>query len=103
MGNELVRLLRPLEAMMRWFDAAGVRAAIIGGVAASLLGKPRLTRDIDAVMMDADAEALIRKWGSVWISAEDHGCSRLRSEHEQAFTALHRRGTFPFSVVPRSR
>ena len=59
MGSELVRLLRPLEAMMRWFDAAGVRAAIIGGVAASLLGKPRLTKDIDAVVMDAEAEALI--------------------------------------------
>src|SRR5215218_6202356 len=59
MGSELVRLLRPLEAMMRWFDAAGVRAAIIGGVAASLLGKPRLTKDIDAVVLDADAEALI--------------------------------------------
>lgn len=36
MGSELVRLLRPLEAMMRWVDAAGVCAAIIGGVAASL-------------------------------------------------------------------
>src|SRR5688500_11404827 len=59
MGSELVRLLRPLEAMMRWFDAAGVHAAIIGGVAASLLGKPRLTRDIDAVVLDAEPEALI--------------------------------------------
>lgn len=44
---------------MRWFDATGVRAAIIGGVAASLLGKPRLTKDIDAVVLDTDAEALI--------------------------------------------
>ena len=44
---------------MRWFDAAGVHAAIIGGVAASLLGKPRLTKDIDAVVLDAEAEALI--------------------------------------------
>jgi len=45
--------------MTRWFDATGVRAAIIGGVAASLLGKPRLTKDIDAVVLDAEAEALI--------------------------------------------
>jgi predicted nucleotidyltransferase len=59
MASELVRLLKPLEAMMRWFDAAGIRAAIIGGVAASLLGKPRLTKDIDAVVMDAEAESLI--------------------------------------------
>jgi predicted nucleotidyltransferase len=60
MGSELVRLLKPLEAMMRWFDAAGVRAAIIGGVAASLLGKPRLTKDIDAVVLDVEAEVLIQ-------------------------------------------
>ena len=59
MGSELVRLLKPLEAMMRWFDAAGVHAVIIGGVAASLLGKPRLTKDIDAVVLDAGAESLI--------------------------------------------
>lgn len=58
MASELVRLLKPVEAMMRWFDA-GVHAAIIGGVAASLLGKPRLTKDIDAVVLDAEAEALI--------------------------------------------
>ncbi len=59
MGSELVRLLKPLKAMMHWFDATGIRAAIIGGVAASLLGKPRLTKDIDAVVLDVDAEALI--------------------------------------------
>jgi predicted nucleotidyltransferase len=45
--------------MMRWFDATNVRAAIIGGVAASLLGKPRLTKDVDAVVLDMDAQALI--------------------------------------------
>ncbi len=59
MGSELIRLLKPLQAMMRWFDATGTQAAIIGGVAASLLGKPRLTKDIDAVVLDAGAEALI--------------------------------------------
>jgi hypothetical protein len=50
--------------MMRWFDAEGIRAAIIGGVAASLLGKPRLTKDIDAVVLEADAEALIASGAS---------------------------------------
>ncbi|HEX6642172.1 MAG TPA: hypothetical protein VF215_13720, partial [Thermoanaerobaculia bacterium] len=59
MESELVRLLKPLEAMMRWFDTANVRAAIIGGVAASLLGKPRLTKDVDAVVLDMDAQTLI--------------------------------------------
>ena len=36
------------------------RAAIIGGVAASLRGTPRFTRDIDAVVLEADAETLLR-------------------------------------------
>ena len=44
---------------MRWFETAALRATIIGGVAASLLGKPRLTKDIDAVVLEADAETLI--------------------------------------------
>jgi predicted nucleotidyltransferase len=52
-------LRTPLSALMRWFESAGLRAAIIGGVAASLRGKPRLTKDIDAVVLDADAEVLI--------------------------------------------
>lgn len=59
MEQDLERLRAPLDAMMRWFSAAGVRAAIIGGVAASLLGKPRLTNDIDAVVLDAEPEALL--------------------------------------------
>ena len=60
MEDDLDRLRVPLAAMMRWFHAAGIRAAVIGGVAASLLGKPRLTKDIDAVVQDTDAEATSR-------------------------------------------
>jgi hypothetical protein len=45
---------------MRWFGEAGLRGAIIGGVAASLRGRPRLTKDIDAVVLEADAEELLR-------------------------------------------
>lgn len=59
MEDDLDRLRVPLAAMMRWFHAAGIRAAVIGGVAASLLGKPRLTKDIDAVVLDTDAESLL--------------------------------------------
>lgn len=54
------RLLQPLAALMRWFAAEGLRGAVIGGVAASLRGKPRLTNDIDAVVFDADAERLMQ-------------------------------------------
>src|SRR5438552_10264058 len=46
---------------MRWLDAAQVPSMIIGGVAASVLGRPRLTQDVDAlaVLPDGDwAEAV---------------------------------------------
>jgi len=57
--DHLVRLRLPLAALMRWFDESGLHGALVGGVAASLRGKPRLTRDIDAVILDVNAEMLI--------------------------------------------
>jgi len=59
MEDPLDRLILPLTALMQWFES-GMRAAIIGGVAASLRGTPRFTRDIDAVVLEADAETLLR-------------------------------------------
>lgn len=60
MEEPFERLIVALAALMRWFDEHELQAAVIGGVAASLRGKPRLTKDIDAVVVDADAEALVR-------------------------------------------
>jgi hypothetical protein len=34
---------------MRWLDAAHAPSMVIGGVAASVLGRPRLTQDVDAL------------------------------------------------------
>lgn len=49
-------LIDALRATIAWLDAAGVPSVIVGGVAASLLGRPRATRDIDAVaLVGADA------------------------------------------------
>jgi len=45
--------------VMQWIAAEQLEAAVIGGVAAGLHGKPRLTEDVDMVVLDADAEALI--------------------------------------------
>jgi hypothetical protein len=59
MEEHLDRLLVPLATLMRWFKEANLRGAVIGGVAASLRGKPRLTKDIDAVVLEADAEMLL--------------------------------------------
>jgi Nucleotidyl transferase of unknown function (DUF2204) len=52
----LAPLLAALSDLVSWLAHAKVRGAIIGGVAASLLGRPRLTRDIDAVVIVPDRE-----------------------------------------------
>jgi predicted nucleotidyltransferase len=59
MEEDLDRLTTPLAAMMEWFRDAALRGTVIGGVAASLRGKPRLTNDIDALVLDVDAETLL--------------------------------------------
>jgi predicted nucleotidyltransferase len=43
-------LLAALRAVERWSQESGTAVVIVGGVAASLLGRPRLTRDVDALI-----------------------------------------------------
>ncbi|QOJ31215.1 MAG: hypothetical protein HRU81_03335 [Gammaproteobacteria bacterium] len=38
-----------LADLLQWLDGAGVPSMLIGGVAASVLGQPRLTQDIDVM------------------------------------------------------
>jgi predicted nucleotidyltransferase len=47
--DTLAPLLAALRDLISWFENADIRGAIIGGVAASLLGRPRVTRDVDAL------------------------------------------------------
>lgn len=49
--DALVPLLAALRDLVAWFRGTQVQGLVIGGVAASLLGRPRLTRDIDAVIL----------------------------------------------------
>ncbi len=56
----LAGLTSALLDLGAWLDAAGLRAAVIGGVAASLVGRPRLTRDVDCLVVGGDAEHLLR-------------------------------------------
>ena len=44
-------LVRALGAVSEWLESAAVPGAIIGGVAASVLGRPRLTEDIDVLVI----------------------------------------------------
>ena len=50
-SSTLANLLAPLIALQRLLARFNDQGLIIGGVAASLLGKPRLTADVDAVML----------------------------------------------------
>ncbi|MBI3995338.1 MAG: nucleotidyltransferase [Nitrospirae bacterium] len=47
--------LAPLVAVLRdlasWLQAGQVSGVVIGGVAASVLGRPRVTRDVDAMVL----------------------------------------------------
>src|SRR5450432_3561587 len=47
-------LLAAIAASTAWLKQANVPAAVIGGVAASLLGRPRVTKDVDLVALVED-------------------------------------------------
>ena len=44
-------LVQALGAVSDWLDATAAPGAIVGGVAASILGRPRLTEDIDVLVL----------------------------------------------------
>jgi hypothetical protein len=53
---------------MRWLDTVSEACMVIGGVAASFLGRPRLTQDIDAlVILDED------QWSVAVANAAQYG------------------------------
>lgn len=55
-------LLKPLSSLQKLMKKAECPWAIIGGIAASLLGKPRFTADVDvlALVEDEDIEGLLK-------------------------------------------
>lgn len=73
--------LAPLEAalsdLVAWLRAEGVKGLIIGGVAASLLGRPRATGDIDALVWLAE-----ESWAGFLEAARRHGLEpRIADAH----------------------
>ncbi|HXK20393.1 MAG TPA: nucleotidyl transferase AbiEii/AbiGii toxin family protein [Polyangiaceae bacterium] len=61
-------LLRAIAASQAWLTELQVPVAVIGGVAASLLGRPRVTKDVDLVVL-ADEDA----WRSLLEAGLRHG------------------------------
>jgi len=51
LSEEVAPLLSPLVSLQRLLARFNDQGIVIGGVAASLLGKPRLTADVDVVMI----------------------------------------------------
>lgn len=47
----LAPLLSAIAAATAWLEEAGVPAAVVGGVAASIHGQPRVTKDVDWVAL----------------------------------------------------
>ncbi|MCC6444936.1 MAG: nucleotidyl transferase AbiEii/AbiGii toxin family protein [Armatimonadetes bacterium] len=47
----ILHFLQPLIALDRLLSRCGDRGVLIGGIAASLMGKPRLTADLDALFL----------------------------------------------------
>jgi hypothetical protein len=60
--------VRVLEDLGAWLDDAGIAAMVVGGVAASVLGRPRATGDIDTLAILPE-----EKWADAVASARWHG------------------------------
>ena len=56
MSPDVASLVAPLQALQRLLARFDDQGIVIGGVAASLLGKPRLTVDIDVVLLLSNQE-----------------------------------------------
>ena len=48
-----------LGDLVAWLAAANVQGIVIGGVAASILGRPRATQDVDALVLVSDAQEFL--------------------------------------------
>jgi hypothetical protein len=61
-------LLVALADLVKWLDASRMPSMVIGGVAASILGRPRLTQDVDALAILPEGE-----WADAVSIAARHG------------------------------
>lgn len=66
--DTLAPLLAAIQDLVIWLHDAAVPGTVIGGVAASLLGRPRVTRDIDALVMLDES-----KWAIFLAKGMTHG------------------------------
>jgi hypothetical protein len=58
----------PLPDLIRWWKSQKVRGLVIGGLAVALLGRPRVTRDIDALLLLPES-----RWQGFVAAGDDFG------------------------------
>jgi len=73
--RELAPLLTILRHLVAWLQAGKVQGVVIGGVAASLWGRPRLTRDVDALVLLEEG-----RWGDFLAAGAGHGFLPRRAD-----------------------
>lgn len=73
--RELAPLLTILRHLVAWLQAGKVQGVVIGGVAASLWGRPRLTRDVDALVLLKEG-----RWGEFLAAGAGHGFLPRRAD-----------------------
>jgi hypothetical protein len=61
-------LLAALADLVKWLDVTKMPSMVIGGVAASILGQPRLTHDVDALAILPESD-----WANALSTAASHG------------------------------
>lgn len=67
--------IRVLSDLIAWLQAASVQGVIIGGIAASILGRPRFTRDVDVSVLVDEA-----RWPDFLERSEQHGFTTRRPD-----------------------
>lgn len=55
-SRPLAPLLDAIDAVARWLEGVHAPGVLIGGIAASLLGRPRVTRDVDVLVLVDESE-----------------------------------------------
>ena len=111
--KELEPLLEPLQALAELFRRSGCRGMVIGGIAVGLLGRPRFTADVDAVVfVDVDALphflklaadiGLVPRISDALAFARQHRVLLLRHEKSAVHVDLSL-GLLPFEVEAMER
>ncbi len=72
---ELAPLLIVLRDLVAWLKTEGVQGVVIGGLAASILGRPRLTRDVDVLVLADEGH-----WGTFLAAGAKHGFVPRRAD-----------------------